>query len=58
VEAGEVKISFPEDHVPEVVYFDEWHVRTPAEVCAGCSDPLHGIWVPVSFCDLAARRLQ
>jgi hypothetical protein len=41
------------EHRPEVVYFDEWHVETPAEVCVACSDPVAGRWVPVSFCPAA-----
>lgn len=40
-------------HEPEVIYFDEWHVETPAEVCGGCSDGPAGIWVPASFCPQA-----
>lgn len=44
------------EHVSEVVYFDEWHVTTPAEICAACSDPERGVWVPVSFCTLAAEK--
>lgn len=26
---------------------------TPGDVCAGCSDPERGVWVPVSSCPAA-----
>jgi hypothetical protein len=45
-------------HVPEIVYFDEWHVTIPAEVCRGCSDPDAGRWVPASFCPAAAAVMK
>lgn len=41
------------EHRAEVVYFDEEHLETPAEVCGACSDPVAGVWVPVSFCPQA-----
>lgn len=44
-------------HVPEVVHFGErWTI--PAEVCAQCSDPVLGIWVPASFCSLARLVME
>lgn len=45
-------------HTPIVVYFDRWKVRTPAEVCATCSDPWDGKWVPASFCDEATAKMN
>jgi hypothetical protein len=45
------------EHRPELVYFDKWHVETPAEVCWGCSDPEVGRWVPASFCSRARALL-
>jgi hypothetical protein len=48
----------PEQHMPEVIYFDEWHVSIPAEVCRGCSDYAAGYWgVPASFCPLAKAAM-
>lgn len=45
-------------HQPVVIYFDEDHVETPAEVCAACSDGQAGIWVPASFCPQARALLD
>lgn len=28
---------------------------TVGDVCGGCSDPDNGVWVPVSFCEDAAK---
>lgn len=44
-------------HEPVVVYFDEDHVETPAEVCGACSDWKAGVWVPASFCPQARALL-
>jgi hypothetical protein len=46
------------DHKPELIYFDEWHVTIPAEVCIACSDPDAGRWVPVSFCAQAWAQID
>jgi hypothetical protein len=50
-------IPVPGSHVPEVIYFDEWHVSIPAEVCRACSDYKAGYWVPASFCPLAKAAM-
>jgi hypothetical protein len=47
-----------EEHYPEVIYFDEYHTETPAEVCMACSDPENGIWVPASFCEISREIMN
>lgn len=50
------------EHIPVLIgTHDEQGLRThstPGEVCAACSDPELGKWVPASFCPLAAARLD
>lgn len=49
-------------HVPfQVGTHDAEGFRThevPADVCAGCSDPASGLWVPVSQCPPALAALD
>lgn len=45
------------DHEVEIVYFDEYHVTVPAEVCTTCSDMVSGHWVPAPWCPEANRKM-
>jgi hypothetical protein len=57
-----VPIAHPEQHVPTMIgTHAEDGTRThapPGEVCAGCSDPTIGRWVPVSDCALAVAARE
>jgi hypothetical protein len=46
------------EHVPVPMYFDEFRVTTPGEVCLACSDPDIGLWVPASFCERASQVME
>lgn len=58
LESAAILSALAGDHQPELIYFDEWHVETPGEVCRACSDPEAGRWVPVSFCAQARAWLR
>lgn len=41
-----------------LMQIQEGPYMTVGDVCAGCSDPDNGVWVPVSFCDEASRYTE
>lgn len=45
------------DHQPEIIHFGDRYTW-PAEVCSTCSDEEAGVWVPVTFCPIAAAQID
>lgn len=56
------ELSDLEGHYPaQIGKYDEegWRSFGPiGEVCAGCSDEERGVWVPVSYCEIAWAKFQ